>query len=143
MRSLGRMGPDAKAAVPELRRILEDRRQDDEHQILIRTVLAAIGWTDADNEAKLSQGLRTRSKEGQTVVGSLAVIGAQHWPGKGSLGLLSPWFEGKPNEESAMAALALASFGTNAASTATDIQQCLGHVNPQVILRLCRRAPTV
>jgi HEAT repeat protein len=129
--SLGRMGPDAKEAVPELRRMMEDRRQEDEQQILLRTVLAAIGWTDADNEAKLSQWVRTRSKEGRSVVSILAVVGAQHWPGKDSVALLSPWFDGKPSEESAMAALALASLGTNAAPAAAEIQRCLAHVDEQ------------
>jgi len=131
MLSLGRMGPEAKEAVPELRRMLADENRDEEERILIRTVLAAIGGGDADNQAKLQQWLRTRSEQGQKVVSFLALIGAQHWPDKEACTLLLPWFDGKPSEESANAALALASLGTNAAPAATEIQRRLNHVDEQ------------
>ena len=123
MRSLGRMGPEARQAAPELRRMLVDEQRDKEERPLIRTVLAAIGGGDADNEAKLQQWLRTRSEEGQKVVIVLGLIGARHWPGKETGTVLSPWLDGKPDEGwfSAFAATALASLGTNAAPAAVAI----------------------
>jgi HEAT repeat protein len=126
---IGRMGPNAKEALPELNRMLREDKQGEEHEILIRVVLAAIGSEDTDNQAKLVQWLRTRSKPGQNLLRILALIGAKDWPGINSVDALLPWLGDQPSDESVSAALALASLGTKAAPATTNIQRCLSGVD--------------
>lgn len=129
--SLGRIGPPAKQAVPALRGILAKEGLDEWSRISIRTALAEIGEADPENEAMLKDWLSKRTKEGQSVVGVLGLTGAQHWPGKDAVSLLSVWLDGTPSSSSASASLALASLGTNAVSSAAAIQKCLDSVDEQ------------
>lgn len=129
MCSLGRMGPDAKAVINDLRSLLADPQQTEESRLLTRVALATIGWEDKENQSWLLENLLTRTNTHPSVAAILTSTGAGYWPGEILLDRLAPSFNGRPSEESAFAATALATLGTNAAPAASQIQQCLDNVD--------------
>jgi HEAT repeat protein len=133
---LGRIGPKGRSAVPFLLRQLQKEANNPDAVGIVRIVLANVGYESQDNLAKILSDIRNRTESGKSAVHTIARVGAGGWVNDELIAqLVERLVQGETGEwlsahgdESAYAALALASLGQKAAGAVTDLEELLQYV---------------
>lgn len=126
---LGRMGPNAKPAVPFLLEQFDKHREDPEIEGSIRVVLANIGYESNENLATILSDIRNRTDTGKAEVRMMALVGAEEWVNDEIIEELVKWLDLQDeSEEPAFAAIALGSLGQRAKPAAANLKKLVEFV---------------
>jgi len=76
---LGRMGAEAREAVPDLREEIQEAQATQADRIEILIVLAAIGDASASELGEIAQGIAAHDERCVTAAGVMSVLGRNEW----------------------------------------------------------------